>query len=60
MPTKTEAVLKLRASGHRKSADELDRWRNKDGHNHGWDAWFLSRDGYPELEAVVWPHGYKS
>ena len=59
MPTKKEAVLMLRASKHQKAADALDRWKNKDGQNLGWDAWFLSRDGYPELEDVVWPHGYK-
>ena len=59
-PTKAEAIENLSAEGHDQAASDLDRWRNKDGQNHGWDAWFLSSEGYPDLERVVWPDGYRS
>lgn len=51
--TKEEAVIRLRAAGHARVADELEAWRDIKGNNWGWDGWI--RKAHPHAVEIIWP-----
>lgn len=59
MPTKVDAVRLLMGSGEVQAAKALERWRNRNKQDGGWDKWFMSHNGFPQLEKVLWPRGYR-
>jgi|HubBroStandDraft_2_1064218.scaffolds.fasta_scaffold242801_2 hypothetical protein len=50
---KDEALRRLRSGGYGIEADELERWRDANGNNWGWDGWI--RKAHPHVVGTVWP-----
>lgn len=51
--SKDEAVIRLRSAGMTQEAEELDRWRDANGRNWGWDGWI--RRAHPQAISTIWP-----
>lgn len=49
---KEEAIRRLRAAGYQDIANELEKWRDTNGDNWGWDGWI--RGAYPIVIDVIW------
>jgi hypothetical protein len=50
---KEMAVRRLRDAGLAHEAEALERWRDANGNNWGWDGWV--RGAHPEVVDVIWP-----
>jgi|GEM_PF-3150393 len=50
--SKDEAIRRLRNAGYAEIANELEKWRDTNGNNWGWDGWI--RGAYPVVIDVIW------
>jgi len=55
--TKDDAVESLRTAGAHAEAGMLEKWRNRDGTNGGWDGYL--RGSWQHLVPIVWPGGHR-